>query len=545
MSLPKELMQAIFAELSILDVVRCATVCRYLHDIIKNDILLQYSTETRVNGMVDGPPDSMTVSERLDRLLQHGKDMQAMQLSCHTYLRDDSHSVLHSSSCLSQDGSLVHFSRNEKGTSVVIDALPSTTRGLQAHRYVPQLPMAATTDVLAVDVSQELAVVIELGNDRGVVIKFLCTKGANIPHPLARRPVLNLTDSSDAYYHIQSVQVVDERLFWVVPDFSAGTFTLECWDWRAGRMLWQRTFDASPSYEVLDDDHVLIHTDDKVQNTLGVYVITSHGQQHTCLPLCTYQLPRVKAGQSRMVDMQLTRPARGQAASGPFTRDPASAALVLRLGMEHHDGEGASNELLLIAPLETLLEPARATVPPTADASAAQAERVVEWEAWGPGRTLLLNLPHDPSASSTWFVPRTVTAAPYGSRVSLLVCDDPEMRSGFVVTFDVDSWAARRSRRHRGEGSSDGILPAGMVDALGILPGDMDFRSTGLRYAVSCAPRIVFPPGQRPTRVMTTHDGFAAVVSNSVLPPSWVCGLTKGPVQYDRGSSIDLQVFTV
>ena len=122
--------------------------------------------ETRVNGMVDGPPDSMTVSERLDRLLQHGKDMQAMQLSCHTYLRDDSHSVLHSSSCLSQDGSLVHFSRNEKGTSVVIDALPSTARGLQAHRYVPQLPMAATTDVLAVDVSQELAVVIELGNDR-------------------------------------------------------------------------------------------------------------------------------------------------------------------------------------------------------------------------------------------------------------------------------------------------------------------------------------------------------------------------------------------
>ncbi|KAI6011043.1 hypothetical protein BKA83DRAFT_4397458 [Pisolithus microcarpus] len=76
-------------------ILRCCAVCHRFKDIIQASMELQYRIELAADGMVDGPPSSLTVRERLTRLRELRQSWATLQWSskisvpmpgpCHAY----------------------------------------------------------------------------------------------------------------------------------------------------------------------------------------------------------------------------------------------------------------------------------------------------------------------------------------------------------------------------------------------------------------------------------------------------------------------------
>lgn len=65
---PAELLISIFHDLSLVDLHRCMATCRFIHDVIKDSIELQYQMELEMHGMVHNPNCRLDVAECLLRL---------------------------------------------------------------------------------------------------------------------------------------------------------------------------------------------------------------------------------------------------------------------------------------------------------------------------------------------------------------------------------------------------------------------------------------------------------------------------------------------
>ncbi|KAI0767024.1 hypothetical protein C8Q74DRAFT_1219018 [Fomes fomentarius] len=238
------------------------------------------------------------------------------------------------------------------------------------------LPVSRNTDILDNDVSQNLAVVVEFRHDRDIIITFLCADRANASHSLAAQPLLVTTascgqEAAHTYYHV-----------------PLG--------------LARRTNALEPTQQHLTDVRNFGQFKVPGRPTRGtprldVYALTP--PQASRDPQCTFRLTRAKAGQSRAIHLQPTKPVRRKDMSAPFIRDPDSIAVVIQL-IVRLDAKGDS-----------------------------ELERNLKWDEWGAEGSVFLNIPRKPSASSSWFMP-IVWAELYGSRVSLLFCDkaDSEMR---------------------------------------------------------------------------------------------------------------------
>lgn len=222
--------------------------------------------------------------------------------------------------------------------------------------------------------------------------------------------------------------------------------------------------------------------------------------------------------------------------SAAFMRDPMSTAVVMQLTVGP-DAEGATSDLLLLIPHRTLqAQIGNGFFEPCGASSDTQPEHIIrEWNDWGPGATVMLNLPRKSQAAEHGglFIPSEVWSQAFGSRLALLICDNADMASGHVVTFDVDPWAAKCYRRYRpagcgGPGSAlafeevhdsaplDGSL-SNVLNKLVMVPENVASAPTSVPFGVHVGPRVVFPTGQRPSRIITTHDGFAIAVSEVVL----------------------------
>ncbi|RPD52757.1 hypothetical protein L226DRAFT_576696 [Lentinus tigrinus ALCF2SS1-7] len=544
LSLPDEVLYSILARLSVSDLLRCAQIDRHFRDLIEHDVLLQYQTELTIHGMADIPREDIPAAAKLATLKRHGERFHLATFNRAALPNPGSDADREYTSFLSPEGSLVHFVRTQgRGTRCIIDELPSTTMGLQARRWVAPLSEAANVDILAVDVSLDLTVAIEHRHDGEVLIHFLAAAEGQ-PHPFAAKPVLNATgthgsvDGPDAYYHVQSVRIADTHVGWVVPGFSSGIDTLQCWDWRAGRMVWEQQCEGLAGYTFLDARYVLtaVHRDEET-TVLRIFDLEpqTRGKDENTAPgpICSLGLPRANTGLAQVVHVQSRVPTPPLDTAAAFFRDPTSTAVVLQLTVGP-DTDGTTSDLMLMIPRQTLqAQITQALADPCRGDT--QQEQVVEWEKWGPDGTVLLNLPRKSQSaeSGAWFVPSEVWSQSFGSRLALLLCDSVDMASGCVVTFDVDPWAARCARRYRQGGSDNADLETQTLieDALrklATLPGNVVSAPTNLSHAVHVGPRIVFPAGQRPSRIITTHDGFAIALEGD-----------------EQAQDVGLQVFTL
>ncbi|RPD59597.1 hypothetical protein L227DRAFT_153090 [Lentinus tigrinus ALCF2SS1-6] len=68
-SLPSEVLVHIICLCNIAEIFSCSLVCRSFEYLVRTDIYIRYKILLDINGMVDGPPSSTPVSERL-RLLK-------------------------------------------------------------------------------------------------------------------------------------------------------------------------------------------------------------------------------------------------------------------------------------------------------------------------------------------------------------------------------------------------------------------------------------------------------------------------------------------
>ena len=270
----------------------------------------------------------------------------------------------------------------------------------------------------------------------------------------------------------------------------------------------------------------------------------------TTSPVCSLGLPRARTGHVQVAYLQSRTPTPPCDTSAAFMRDPMSTAVVMQLTIGP-DAEGATNALLLLIPHRTLRAQIGRSFSESCGTSDTQPERVIrEWNDWGPGATVMLNLPRKSQAAEHGglFIPSEVWSQAFGSRLALLICDNPDMASGHVVTFDVDPWAAKCARRYRptgcgGPGSALAFEeihdPAPLYSSLDnvlnklvMVPENVASAPTSVPHAVHVGPRVVFPTGQRPSRIITTHDGFVIAVRSSCLVSNTM--LTTGIVNPAR-----------
>ncbi|TFK85123.1 hypothetical protein K466DRAFT_601434 [Polyporus arcularius HHB13444] len=372
-------------------------------------------------------------------------------------------------------------------------------------------------DVLAMDVSQDLTVAIEHRHDKEILIHFL-TAAAGEPHPLAAKPLLDATgtsasvDSPDAYYHVQSVHISGSNVAWVIPSFISGLDTLQCWNWKTGFLVWERQCDGLAGYTFLDSRFVLTVVHRGQEPLLCIHDLESRadGGDTTAGPVCSLELPRASAGYVEVVHVQSRTTTDSRNAAVPFVRDPMSTAVVLQLAVGR-DSEGATSDIIVMIPHRTMYDQIKEAI---SSSCGTQADRVVEWNMWGLSGAVVLDLPPKAQAAENggWFVPPDVWPQSFGSRLGLLLCDSPDITSGVVVTVDVHPWAAKCARRysgHLGHGVYRGGPTASSVDG----PSPDVLRRLAsmskMSHALQVGPRIVFPPGQRPSRIITAHDGFA------------------------------------
>ncbi len=199
-----------------------------------------------------------------------------------------------------------------------------------------------------------------------------------------------------------------------------------------------------------------------------------------------------------------------------------STAVVLQLAVGR-DTEGASSDIIVMIPHRTMYDQIKEAIP---SSCGNQADRVVEWDKWGLSGAVVLDLPPKALAAENggWFVPPDVWPQSFGSRLGLLLCDSPDITSGFVVTVDIHPWASKCARRysgHQGHSAHWGGLTGSSVDGpspdvvrrLASMPKNVASVATNLSHALQVGSRIVFPPGQRPSQIITVHDGFAVAVS--------------------------------
>ncbi|KIN93366.1 hypothetical protein M404DRAFT_1009005, partial [Pisolithus tinctorius Marx 270] len=249
--LPPELWTAVFLQTDSRTILRCCAVCHRFNDIIEGSVELQYRIELTVDGMIDGPPSSLSIGERLTRLRALRRSWATLQWTskitvpmpgpCHAY------ELVGGVFCK------IHHSARHRYSSRHLTAawLPSAldTEGQMLVRDDVGLP----TRDFAVDPSQDLIIYFR-GNDidalpalvaPGAVELHVRALSTNEVHPDARSATLRmpvLLPVTNAF-----MQIVDDivgMLYFIEPERPHITL----WNWKTGKVVVnQSTFHIPPN----------------------------------------------------------------------------------------------------------------------------------------------------------------------------------------------------------------------------------------------------------------------------------------------------------
>ncbi|KAI6154469.1 hypothetical protein EDD17DRAFT_1490102 [Pisolithus thermaeus] len=241
--LPPELWTAIFLLMDGRTILRCSAVCHRFKDIIQASMELQYRIELVADGMVDGPPSSLTVGERLTRLRELRRSWATLQWSskicvpmpgpCHAY------ELVGGVFCKMHHSAPQPFRARHLTAAWLPSALDPQGRTLVREN------VGFPTRDFAVDPSQDLIIYFK-GGEGNVFALELCvrTLSTNEAHPEARSPTLRasvLLPVSSAF-----MQIVDDIIgMWFLIEPERTHITL--WNWKTGKVIVdQSTFCAPP-----------------------------------------------------------------------------------------------------------------------------------------------------------------------------------------------------------------------------------------------------------------------------------------------------------
>ncbi|KAI6127159.1 hypothetical protein F5141DRAFT_996817 [Pisolithus sp. B1] len=245
--LPPELWTAIFLLMDGRTILRCSAVCHRFKDIIQASMELQYRIELAADGMVDGPPSSLTVGERLIRLRELRRSWATLQWSskisvpmpgpCHAY------ELVGGVFCKMHHSAPQPFRARHLTAAWLPSALDPQGRTLVREN------VGFPTRDFAVDPSQDLIIYFKGGEGNALIAPSALelqvrTLSTNEGHPEARSVTLRtsvLLPVSSAF-----MQIVDDIIgMWFLIEPERTHITL--WNWKTGRVIVdQSTFCAPP-----------------------------------------------------------------------------------------------------------------------------------------------------------------------------------------------------------------------------------------------------------------------------------------------------------
>ncbi|KDQ09349.1 hypothetical protein BOTBODRAFT_179059 [Botryobasidium botryosum FD-172 SS1] len=239
LSLPAELIIKVARELDFITILRCMTaslasqvVCKLLYNLITSTTSIRYIVELGALGYVDGPPGDVPTSQRLIRLLKHGKAWRNL-----SWMRSHEYSTPISDHFSLYDLSGGIFARGSR-TKISFFELPSHIKETDGREF--KLSFEFALGDLSIDPQQDLLVLVEprvLSShlDRNPPFRVhLRSLSTNMPHPLASVPILQerVTPFVAADYTF-FIQIMGDAIGLFVNEFDHPSL-LVVWNWTTG-----------------------------------------------------------------------------------------------------------------------------------------------------------------------------------------------------------------------------------------------------------------------------------------------------------------------
>ncbi|KAF9075877.1 hypothetical protein BDP27DRAFT_1415037 [Rhodocollybia butyracea] len=231
---PTELLYIIFEELDIFSLLQCTQVCKQIHSLLKDSLAVRYKTLLAVSGMRDGPPDTISTSERYEKLQAHQDAWNQLRWAPESLCYPMSTMRLWELA----GGVLALYDLDQRLFKLV--QLPSSHRGLD-HREWEIHDIDIQMGDFTMNPSADLLVIVARDsvdlNKNVTVFKIrLLSLETGQPHPQARQPELLVESSTVDQNWTYEVRILDEHLAILFrPDDSDAE--LSAWNWNNGCMI--------------------------------------------------------------------------------------------------------------------------------------------------------------------------------------------------------------------------------------------------------------------------------------------------------------------
>ncbi|KAI0373443.1 hypothetical protein BV20DRAFT_977586 [Pilatotrama ljubarskyi] len=405
---------------SILD---CREGSSQLAHLVDDTVALQYILELALTGMIDGPPSSATVRDRLDAL-------RAYRMSWDKGEHPVSEVYIGSSRLLFS-GNATHVAWSDNKTRELKVYRPAGVfRGIQERREVYEEWKRLCTSRIG-----QLDFLISSGQD--MVMHFWtwgpaqthpgreyaeCTFASLAenfgPHPLAARPTFN------TYVPLPLVppgtllrmQYLGDLVAWAAS--GAGLVDMLVMNWKTGTLLWH--------FRLLTTNHVAVMRE--TDFTISLYRIDPHASSDCSLLTanschCVLQLPpRTGRVRRQHVDSTIGHPPEYSSDTRPlFLNDPSLTVFVVHIALTYTGPRGMATEerSLLFIPIDTVIRLCTGT------AEVSNEGRIVPWAEWGPRGTRMMRVSHGTSFPT-----------PLGAQVAVSSMDE-ERRAQLVTIYEI------------------------------------------------------------------------------------------------------------
>ncbi|OSD01323.1 hypothetical protein PYCCODRAFT_1436557 [Trametes coccinea BRFM310] len=397
LELPDELQLRILSKLDARSILACRQVDPGLAQAIDEAVEMQYRLELQFAGMIDGPPGTISVRDRLDALRAYRAAWNASRHPVHTLLVDSDILGPH----------LRGISHFEQTTGRLRLHRPAGTFcGLTEYDAVfdelsERIAADWPYDRFAINYSEDFIAYISNSDSdpSGVYVHFASLSQNYQPHPLANRPIIQTCSPLEDVGCWSVLGCSGDLVSWHLCRWGALPSEMMVVNWKTGTIVWHMHSTSDQQFltlQILTSTHLVV-IDDSDKFSLRIYAFDPSASDNAPLATdsdCIYAL--ALPTRSHRVDDHWLRvafePQPQFANDHPlFSHDPnlSLLALTIMLGLSDtdfpsglaHDGDC----FLLLIPLETLLRF------DTADTELLRG-RIIPWEDWGPKGTKMLQI---------------------------------------------------------------------------------------------------------------------------------------------------------
>ncbi|KAI0701904.1 hypothetical protein C8T65DRAFT_656101 [Cerioporus squamosus] len=440
-SLPTEVLACILCLCEIAEIFSCSLVCRSLEYLILLD----------VNGMIDGPSSHLPVSERLHRLKiytfqsRNGPDAFTRAPGLPHWHRTPENKDWTLSLSFSSSISYI-LTKPRLGLVEIIS--PASDFQSATHHWVVPLTLFPGSTVLAVsaDIVQDLLLVLQAGTDSSqILVHVRSLRHPDVGHPSAMLSVLHTValrpESAD------SIQIHKDRVAWSLSYDRGQSHDIEVWDWKSGVLVWRSRFHAQVSFALLDESRIVAGCHG--WNELRVYHVAPEATSNDLTFIAAlgrdhFVSLRLPGGSKLKRIQESTIPS--PPADVPFWPNPSLRMITVGLDDSAASSRQKHFPVGLLIPFETLQ---------SILALHAASRTRVQWDAWGPRRSLLLYV----STSYHYLGRNFVKSQSFGSRLAVPLTHHGSWMPGGIAVIDINPYAARYSRNPHLRGTWEAELP--------------------------------------------------------------------------------------